>query len=30
MHCKEGNSEYMYPTKSIMRFDFPARADMPP
>jgi hypothetical protein len=26
---KEGTSEFMFPKKSIIRFDFPARANMP-
>ncbi len=27
---KEGTSEFMFPKKSIIRFDFPARGSMPP
>ena len=27
---KEGPSDFMFPTKSIIRFDFPARGSMPP
>ncbi|MGA8026611.1 MAG: Gfo/Idh/MocA family oxidoreductase [Bryobacteraceae bacterium] len=27
---QEGKSEYYYPAKSVIRFDFPARGDMPP
>jgi hypothetical protein len=27
---KEGNSSFMYPTKSIIRYDFPALGTMPP
>ena len=27
---KEGNSSFMFPKKSIIRFDFPARGSMPP
>jgi predicted dehydrogenase len=26
----EGKSQYYYPTKAVIRFDFPARGDMPP
>ena len=26
---KEGNSDFMYPTKSVIRYDFPARGSMP-
>ena len=27
---QEGKSEYYYPSKSVIRFDFPARGNMPP
>jgi hypothetical protein len=27
---KEGPSDFMFPTKSVIRYDFPARGDMPP
>ena len=27
---QEGKSEFMFPKKSVIRFDFPARANMPP
>jgi predicted dehydrogenase len=27
---QEGKSDYYYPTKSVIRFDFPARGSMPP
>ena len=27
---KEGTSEFMFPKKSVIRFDFPARGNMPP
>ncbi len=27
---QEGKSNYYYPTKSVIRFDFPARGSMPP
>jgi predicted dehydrogenase len=27
---KEGASDFMFPTKSVIRFDFPARGSMPP
>src|ERR1700733_4892879 len=27
---KEGTSNFMYPKKSILRYDFPARGNMPP
>jgi hypothetical protein len=30
VHQKEGASDFMFPKKSIIRFDFPARGNMPP
>src|SRR6266851_9804716 len=27
---KEGKSDFMFPTKSVIRYDFPARGNMPP
>ena len=27
---KEGNSDFMFPSKSVLRYDFPARGSMPP